>query len=143
MKFPVVISEYNTIIVVDEDVFHGIGTLDLAQGQIELNAGSQGLGSIKWILDSNGCFYSLEYLGEKDRTVLQKIGLMRPREKFAISPGRSISAGELLKYVEPLKDKYEEAPNVTDLRAALAELPADHVISEKEMRKYVGSSGTL
>jgi hypothetical protein len=67
---------------------------------------------------------------------------MRPREKFAILPGRSISAGELLKYVDPLVDKYEEAPNVTDLRAALAELPADHLISEKEMREYVGSFGT-
>jgi len=48
-----------------------------------------------------------------------------------------------MKYVEPLEDKYEEAANVTDLRAALAELPTDQVISEQEIRKFVGSSETL
>lgn len=118
--------------------FEQIGKLDAAASTLEINVDSNGRGDLNWMLDSEGVFYELTYIGALPPNLLQRIGLRRHREKFRICPGRTISVRELNERIQGLVDQFEEAPNVTDLKAILSGLPQDRILGPRDMFEYLG-----
>lgn len=95
MKFPLVVGTSKTLKIVDSDFFAGIAKVDVAAGILEMNVTHEGTADLGWLLDLDGIFYELSSLGILPLTLLQRIGIARPREKFRIIPGRSINVHEL------------------------------------------------
>jgi len=138
VKFPLVICSNNTLEVVASDFFEGIGELDMENGTLELNVLRSGTTGLNWILDADGIVYDLSLIGMLPRSLFQRIGLSRAREQFRILPGLTMTAQELRSRISGLRNKFEQAPNVTLLRKFLATLAPDHVLGRGEMASYLG-----
>ena len=137
MKYPLIICARGTLIIAAEGFFKGIGALDLAAGTLEMNVTREGKAGFAWMLDTEATFWEFESLGLLPRNLMQRLGLARAREAFRVVPGRRIAAGELRERLAGLEDRLVEAPNVADLTALLAPLPAAQVLGSAEMRSYL------
>jgi hypothetical protein len=138
MKFPLVVAGNNTLMIASLDFFKRIGRLDFETDTLEMNVTRDGKANLYWLLDADGLFYDLIFQGSMPLTVLQKVGLRRKREKFQIGVGRRITAKELIGHIVTLRDQFVEAPNVSDFLTLLISLPAEHLITQKEMSAYLG-----
>jgi hypothetical protein len=138
MKFPLLVCSNNTLKLLTLDVLAIVGKLDSEAGTFEMNVTSDGRTGLKWILDANGLYYELVLVGLLPLGIMQRIGLKRAREGFQIIPGRRISMRELTQHISELRDQFEEAPNVADLKVFLGTLAPDHLLGAEEMSEYLG-----
>lgn len=137
MKFPIVISINNTLVIANPDFFHLIGRLDPENSYLEVNVASNGKAGIQWILDANGKLFDLKFVKILAHGFLRTFGLRRFREQFEIMPGRRGTVGELKARTKMLKNQFEEAPNVTDFVKMLSFFPDDYVLRPEDIRKYL------
>jgi len=138
MKFPLVIARKGSLIIAPASFFDGIGRLDVAKNILEINVASDGVAGLAWILDADGMFYKLLSNGLMQATFLQRLGIQRKRVQYQIEPGRRISVSELDKLIVGLRDKFEEAPNVSDLTRQLLNYRPEHLWVAEDMQKYLG-----
>jgi len=139
MRFPLVICSHKTLIVAAADFFDGIGKLDMSAGILEVNIAHDGRAGFEWILDSEAVFFELASEGILSLNLLQRIGLKRPRERLRVAPGRQISVGEIIDRLASLQNQFEEAPNVSDLKAQLAPLAPEYILRREDMLQYFGN----
>ncbi|HEU4776831.1 MAG TPA: hypothetical protein VFS95_08395, partial [Telluria sp.] len=62
-------------------------------------------------------------------------------ERYLIEPARPIAAEDLGRRLAPLRDRFEEAPNVADLQMLLAKLSPSDAVTAGDMAAYMGGSG--
>ena len=138
MKFPLVVSGNGTLMIAPSDFFTKIGKLDFADSTLEINVTSKGTAGLNWFLDANGDFYDLALLGSVPPSLLQRLGVLRAREKFRIAAARKISVQELTDRISGLTDRFEEAPNVSDLKTLLSSSSPDQLLTPQVMSRYLG-----
>ena len=131
MRFPVLACNDGRMFLYDEGLVTQIGALRGDELQVNLNA--EGNCELQWILDSDGRWYALSSLGMAPRL---RIG--RRRAMFRVQPPRTLSAGELLRHCEHLRDPFPEAPNAAELCAVLRKMPDDAPWTATEMRRFMG-----
>lgn len=138
MRFPILICRRNTLAVGAEGFFKGIADVDETAGLLDMNVSSDGRASLHWILDSDGMLFRLTSQGLLPPSFLQRIGLHRRRERYRIDPPRRARVGEVAGLIANLEDEFSEAPNVTDLRLYLNNLPEDSELTREALRDYFG-----
>lgn len=137
MKYPLVICTRNTLIIASESFFDGIGKLDPSSGTLRMNVARKGKAGFEWMIDADGILTEFFSDGLLPGNLIQRLGLTRPQEELKLSQGREISAGELLERIANLRDQFDEAPNVKDLKAFLQSFPLSHVLGSADMRNYL------
>jgi len=138
MQLPFVIRRNNTLIIAIKEFFGTVAWLDEKSGMIEANVLHDGQAGLIWIIDAAGVFYELTSSEYVAPTILQFLGIKRRRQKYKIAPGRTISAKELIGFIDELSDQQEEISNVSDLRKQIISLPLEHPINRADMVKYLG-----
>lgn len=138
MRYPIALCSHDRVVVADEDWFDEIGNLDEGAVILKLNVNRRGAGGLKWFIDADGKYYELHWRGVQPRSILQKFGLRRPVETYAISPPREIKLGELASLAAGLEDPFVEAPNSADLRALAEAHPPGEFLSRSMMLGYFG-----
>ena len=138
MQFPVLLCKNGTLVVVRRDFFDHVGRLDEASGKLELSVTPDGRAGLQWILDCEGTFFRLTSQGFAPANLLQKMAILRRRERFQIEPATTIKANQLSELIAKLYDASPDFPNVSDLQKLLANLPAEQVLTRENLRAYFG-----
>jgi len=103
-----------------------------------MNVNRLGVAALAWILDADGSFYPLKWIGLAPRTWMQALGLARRLEVYEIGESRSISNGELVRLTAGLTEQFEEAPNSADLRASASLHAPESPVTAEQLRAYLG-----
>jgi len=138
MKYPVVLSSHKRLVIAPEGWFDPIGRIDLQNRTIEIGINRIGEQALAWLLDSNGQYFSLEWGGKLQKSLVQVLGLSRQRELYAIGKPRAITAGEMLALTADHREQFEDAPNTGDLRRELAAVSPLALLDQEFMRRYLG-----
>jgi hypothetical protein len=138
MRYPLALCSHNRVVIAPQEWFDGIGHLDEKSFTLRLNVNRLGAGGLKWFIDADGKFYELNWRGVEAKSTLQKLGLLRPVETYAISPPREITLGELAALAAELEDRFSEAPNSADLRALAQSDASSETLSRGMMLGYFG-----
>jgi len=94
---------------------------------------------LRWILEANGTFRELEFVGirrEWTRPVAFLWNFMM--DEFRMSPPRAISVGELEVKLGKVSDRFPEAPQGKDFKAFLRAHSPEEIISEVMLRSFLG-----
>lgn len=139
MHYPLVLSSHRRIVIAPESWFDGIGRLDPADSELEIGINHLGEGGLAWFIDAQGQFLALTWQGRQPKSLGQRLGLSRQRERYAIEPARPITAGELLQLTEGYSELSEDVPHSADLRSSLNTMPPDTVLNAAFMAGYLGT----
>jgi hypothetical protein len=135
MKTPLLVCALDTLIILP-DFFARIGELRLNEQVLDVNVTRTGTAGMHWIVDADGTFFELRSVGLKRTTLWQKLGLLRCKERYSIAAGRPITVGELQDRIADLRNQFEEAPNVSDLRRMLSTYSRSSIIGPTQMSQY-------
>lgn len=135
---PYLICLHNHLVAARGDYFERIGRLDPRAMTLEMNVTRAGTAGIAWLIDMNAELFLFTSEGLLPKTLPQTLGLARRREKYRLSPGRRITVAELRGLIEPLHDRWEEAPMVADLKQFLAPFAPSQPFGPEEFRRYMG-----
>jgi len=138
MKYPVVLSSHKRLVIAPEGWFDPIGRIDLQTRTLEIGINRNGEKALAWLLDANGQYFSLEWGGTLQKSLLQVLGLSRQRDLYAIGEPRAITAGEMLALTADHREQFEDAPNTGDLRRELAAVSPLALLDQEFMRRYLG-----
>ena len=138
MQYPLVLSSHKRIVIAPAGWFDAIGRIAPEQQLIELAISKLGEQALAWFLDANGLFYALRWQGRLPKTLLQRVGLQRQRERYAMETPMPVSAGRVLALIADHREQFEEAPHTAELRAMLQAVPADTLLGPAFMSSYLG-----
>lgn len=138
--FPLTICSHNRILIAPNGWFDRIGSLEFSTGTLLINVNQLGLGGLRWIVDANGMFYQLEWVGLEPANLLTRIRLRRPVERYSISKPRHISVGELSSLISKFSEISDDIQNSADLMKLLNQLPSQGIVNQAIMLEYLGCS---
>ena len=137
MRHPLIICSFSRIVIAPEGWFDGIGSVDVPGRKLRINVNRLGEAGLSWILDADGLFFSLKWIGLEPRNWLQFPGLKRRVEVYEIGEPRSISNDELAQLAAELTEQLAEAPNSEDLRKSASARGPESFVTREQLRIYL------
>lgn len=106
---------------------------DRRNSDLLANIGPSGRSGLRWVLDHDGQFFSINSKGLLRKSVFDWIGLTRQKERMNVEEPHSITIGEFETKIYGTKDRFEEAPFSAQTTRLVARYPKDRTIDREIM----------
>lgn len=141
MRYPLTLCSHGRLVIADRSWFEGprsIGNFDAANSILRINVNRLGQAGLTWLLDADGHYCQLKWLGLEPSTILQRLRISSRVERYSFSTPRRILIGELVEQTAGLSDAFAEAPNSTDLHALMRTKTPTAPVTRQIMKEYLG-----
>ncbi|MBV7265141.1 hypothetical protein [Erythrobacter ani] len=108
------------------------------EGELLVNVNENGTADLRWVIDRNGQFFEMNSLGILPKTIPQRLGITRQKERFRIGAPRAIKVRELKSLFANTRDRFAEAPFAAQAKRFLRDFPEERVIDADVMNVLLG-----